>query len=343
MPNYGGFNNQMKQQVWKILIHSPNWLGDVIMAMPAITKFAELNPEYEITVLAKKAVKTLWEFHEVPKKIILYQEGNGGLKKTSAELKNERFDEAILLPRTFRSALVTWLAGIPVRRGYVKDFRRLLLTHPVKKLDHLEPKHQLYEYAYLLGVTISDPLTRPNYGFKAPEGTLTQDIKKLFGDNDIVALMPGAKRGTSKQWPQENYIEVAKKLLQTDPNLQILVLGDQSEVTLCENIANQIKHPKALSLAGKTSFPQWIEIISLSRLVICNDSGGMHVAAALNTPLIAIFGITDPQKTGPLSNNAVVLQDSEIRSRSVPRESELANSALKRITPEKVLEMIKLQ
>jgi len=145
-----------------------------------------------------------------------------------------------------------------------------------------------------------------------------------------ISLIPGAARGTSKQWPTENYALAAARLM-AETGGSVTTLGTRGESDVCQQVAAAAA-PNGLNLAGQTSLEELAAVLSLSSAVLCNDSGGMHLAAALGTPLVGLFGITNPDQTGPLGKQVRILQRSEHRTRDVPRRSAKAEKALRAIT-----------
>jgi heptosyltransferase II len=319
-----------------ILVHSPNWLGDVVMVLPALQAFHAEHPEVRIGVVCKKSVSAIWKYCSVPIDLHVYGDGLREMVRIGFELQGRRYERAILAAHTPRAALVMRLGKVQRQRCFVRGFNRFLVSDPVIRPLELHDAHQSVEYGYLFELPQNYQLPPPK--LTAPNVALDPQIEE-FIQHGVVALLPGAKRGPSKQWPAERYSEIGKMLI-SQASKKIFVLGDPNEKDLCESIAQQIDSPEVLSLAGRTNFAQWLQILSLSNCVICNDSGGMHVAAALGTPVVAIFGITDPVKTGPLGKDSVVLQKSTLRSRAVPRVSEQAAKALNSIEPQEVLERV---
>jgi heptosyltransferase II len=322
----------------KILIHSPNWLGDAVMSMPVVSLYKKLHPEVTIDVLAKSRVASLWKHHPVVSSLHILTDGNKGIADVVKAIKKENYDKMYLLAHTFRAGLIGKLSGIKSVRGFRRNFRGFLLNEAVTYKEEFVNAHQVIEYSAILEVPGNDAkITEP--GLRAPtDVALPTDKINLDLTKAYVGLMPGAKRGPSKQWPPEYYVELGKKITDTT-TMQIVVLGDPDEQELCEKIALDIGS-KAESLAGKISFGQWLSVVANAKVIICNDSGGMHVAYAMSAPLVAIFGITDPGKTGPLGSKSIVLQKSEIKSRAVPRVSEEATKALKRVTPDMAFDAV---
>jgi heptosyltransferase-2 len=150
----------------------------------------------------------------------------------------------------------------------------------------------------------------------------------------LVGLIPGAARGPSKRWPAEHFAEIGKRLAE-DRGASLLIFGAPSEFELCGSVAKRVG-TRAQNYAGKTSLPEWAALLKSCDLVVCNDSGGMHLASALGTPVVAVYGMTDPAKTGPLGANARVIQDEGARARDIAQDSAEAEKRLAALAPARV-------
>jgi heptosyltransferase II len=322
------------------LIVSVNWIGDTIMAMGAVQAYRAKHPDHRITVLAKSAVQALWRFHAAADDLLPLETGWAGTRRTIQRVRAQGpFTCAYVLPHSFRSAWIPLRAGIPRRIGLPGPLRRFLLTDIVR--PDLRPGriHQSFEYLDLL---VPGPIDRacPLPCLQIPEAIRQRARKRLAVNGEtLIAFVPGAARGPSKQWPPERFAAVGRKLLEQDSSRRIVVSGSAAEVALCEQVATAIGHG-AESLAGRTGIDDWIALLGLCDAVVANDSGAMHVAAALGTPVVAIFGITDPATTGPTGPHAHVLQHSTRRCRDVPRVSREADTALAAVTVDEVAQAV---
>ena len=324
----------------KTLIHLPNWLGDCIMAMPAVRALLRSAPPGSVVGLCKPSVRGIWGIAASPLPLIEVPATTSATLQAARVLKVHQFERCITLSNSWRSAFIPFSAGIPLRRGAPGHWRSLMLSEVVE-LGAPE-RHLSRDYATLLGVPHSELVD--DALLVLPEETKTQ-IQAIINRHSALStgaplfgLLPGAARGPSKRWPTSSYIALGK-LLQTQLNGSVVVLGASNERELCREIAEGIGG-NAHSFAGALSFYEGLAMIDACRAVVSNDSGGMHMAWALGRPLVAIFGITDPEKTGPLGSRSRVLQESDRRSRVVPRDCPEARAALARVTPEKVLDAV---
>lgn len=318
-----------------ILMCGVNWIGDSVMSMPAIQTFRRVNPSARLVLLVKPAVRPLWKLHAAPDRIITLDPGVSGMWRTVQRLNaHAPFERAYVLPHSFRSALIPWLARVRERVGMPGHFRDALLTRIVRPVANPERAHQAYEYVELLTPEeIHTPLEMPCLQIPL---SVSKSVHTLMDGipRPTVAIIPGAARGPSKQWPPDHFIALAQKLSQ-ERNYGILVLGGPNEVSVCRDIAAAIGS-RAHSLAGRMTFTEWVGVLAACKVVVANDSGGMHVAAAVGTPVVAMYGVTDPAKTGPLTKRARILQHAVPRGRDVARDASDARAALATIAPDEV-------
>jgi heptosyltransferase-2 len=302
----------------KLLIRSTNWIGDAIMTTPAVRTIRKSYPEAEITLLALPWVSDVFAASSRVDRIFHYEK-NGrhkGLKgkwKLASELRAKQFDAVILLQNAFEAALITTLAGIPARGGYTTDGRGLLLTHGIKKDPEIGLKHQVHYYQDMLAGLELTPGSDQLELFLDPHAvdfilSELNNIKKKVGNFPVVGLNPGAAYGPAKRWPAEKYGELAKRLC-TQPGAIVLVFGTESdrEAAAAIKVAAS-SDERVVDLTGKTNLATAMAYIGQCDAFVTNDSGLMHVAAALQTPTVAIFGSTNHIATGPYSKNAQVLR-----------------------------------
>ena len=313
-----------------VLIVSTNWIGDAVMGMPALQCFRRENPESKITVLTKLGLKALWEMHPNIDDVLIM----GKPIPTARKLRGMHFDRSYIFPNSLRSAFVPWLAGVPNRRGFRGHWRHLLLNEIITPPDG----HQQYEYKAILGV--EGELSAPQ--LNVPDKSTKAIIEKLSGygvdDNaPLITLLPGAARGPSKRWPTEHFIELAKKL-RSSAGASVILGGGPDDAVACDDIAAAAGEG-VFNLAGKTTVPEWSALLKISDCVVSNDSGGMHLATAVESPVVGIFGITDPEKTGPLGKSKV-LKKGTLSNRNIARSSEEAAGALGSITSNEVYEAV---
>jgi len=322
----------------RILIRGTNWLGDAAMTIPALLRLREKFPVAHIALLTPDKLRELWLHHPAVNKTISFAPGES-IFAIGKKLRAGEFDLALVLPNSPRSAIETWLAGIPQRIGGARPWRNFFLTNAIaprsgavkmRKLtvaeihrrtgvapvsdqieDNLETgrmpvlqttAHQIHEYLHLSAALGANPESLPPQLFVTPYEI--ESAKKKFGlgkmTRPVFGLNPGAEYGPAKRWPVEKYIAAAKEIQQRTNCTWILFSG-KSDVAFANQIESAIHNPQSaiFNLAEKTSLRELMALLKLCRVLLTNDTGPMHVAAALGTPVVVPFGSTSPELTGP--------------------------------------------
>ena len=315
----------------RTLVVGPNWLGDVVMAMPAVQEWRRRNPGAHLAVLARSgAAAGLWKMHAAPDEVLEWRGKSVG--EAVRLVRAGGYGEAWVIPNSVRSALVPWRAGVPRRIGAKGHWPRSWLLTETRETagEGGTEEHQSVECARLFFGTEGARMALEPPHLRAPEEARKRVEGWLEGAaRPWIAMIPGAARGASKQWPAERYAEAGRRLA-AETGGTVVLLGTAGEAPLCEGVRVAIGAP-AVSLAGRTSLAELSGALETADAVLCNDSGGMHLAAAMGTPTVAVFGITNPAQTGPLGERTRVLQHSERRARAVPRVSPEAEAALRRV------------
>jgi heptosyltransferase-2 len=327
-----------------------SWLGDGIMMMPALTAFRARLPHAEVTVLAKPSVAALWRLFPGTDEVLPWEKGLRGTPETVRLVKAGQFDFAYICPRSFRSAVIPFLARIPGRRGLAGHARDGMLTETVHLDAAVAGGHQAREYASLFGVE-HDALPGPPFLKVTDDQTVLakrrlsdtwQDRVGSLEAPRVAGFFPGAAHGPAKQWPAERFIQLGKQLL-GEHSCRILVLGAQGDREVCAEVAAGIGRG-ARTLAGETSLALLAALLKLCRVVVANDSGGMHLAAAVGVPVVGLFGMTDPVKTAPLGEgHQLIMAPGVSRNRDIPHDSEAARQAMISITVDDVYAAVRKQ
>ena len=303
----------------KILVRMPNWIGDVVMSLPAFERIHKRFPNAEIVVAARSAVADL--LRSVPGVTgvlpVDWQRSVGGVMdflQFSGLLRNEKFDLAVLFQNAFRAALLVRLAGIPRRVGYDRDARGWLLTHPVALPDKSAPSgHESAYYLELVRRMGWAETTPPVHQFKIlPEPATLKEMRRWLGRAGVtgrplrVAIAPGASNGTARQWPAERFAQLADRLA-TERNAAIVLCGSPAERELGSRIEGKMKE-RAHSYFDDLSLMEMHAMFSCMDVVISNDSGASHLAATVGVPQVVIFGPTDEKTTAPLNPRAQLVR-----------------------------------
>lgn len=340
----------MSRQDNKILIIGPSWVGDMVMAQSLFIDLKQRQANSQIDVLAPAWTAALIDRMPQVSKLISASFKHGKLNvgerfKLAKALRAEQYDQAIVLPNSLKSALVPALAKIPRRTGWLGE-QRWGLVNDIRKLDKTALPMTVQRFV-ALGLEPEAPV-RSIESIAAPllsvDQTHVQTVRNknnLNSDAPVLVLCPGAEFGASKQWPVEHYAEVANHYLAQ--NWQVWLMGSDKDVAACEQIKQQIRSEQQCHvLAGKTSLPDAVDLISLANLVVSNDSGLMHIAAALQKPLVAVYGSTDPAHTPPLSPNHQIARLGLSCSPCFKRECPLAHDdghldCLKKLLPQGII------
>lgn len=336
----------------RILIIAPNWIGDAVMTQPLLASLKELYPESKIDVLASSWVAPIYracsEVSEVIEAKFEHKKLQWQMRKQLAkELKQANYQVCFVLPNSFKSALIPWLANIPFRIGYRGELRYGLINLALDNPSKIN-RPPMVEHYLALGQLLqeeSPPRTaleitpRLNVCSKAKESIVASLQNANIDQKFVYVLCPGAEYGQTKRWPTDHFAALAQSLIATNPSNYIILLGSKSDHPLAQEILSLAGQPgQMLNWCGSTSLDEAIAMIGLSKAVISNDSGLMHIAAALKTPQVAIFGSSDPAHTPPLSDKAKVIWLNLPCSPCHKRECPLGHlKCLKDIQPEQVL------
>lgn len=295
----------------KILIRSPNWIGDAVLCLPAIEKIKSLYPQAELTVLAKPWVSPVFLNNPVIKRIIDYDKegrhsGIAGRWRLIKDIKNCGFDMAALFQNAFEAALIAFLARVPVRIGYARDFRGMLLTNPVRLDSDIKKAHQVFYYLNIVNRLNKNYSHQPKIYLTKGEKVWAKKFLHDRGIDDeiIIGIAPGASYGPAKRWMAERFSEVAGRLANAC-GTKLVLFGGKDDMEICGNVLGGLT---GLNLAGEIDLRKSIALIGRCNLFITNDSGPMHIAASLGIPTVAIFGSTDPKLTGPIGDNVMVMK-----------------------------------
>lgn len=283
---------------FRILVRSPNWLGDAVMTIPAIQAIARGRPDARVTVLSPERLADLWRIVPGVAEVIEIKTGAGVVGTAGVIRAAGPFDAAVVLPNSLRSALEVKMAGVPRRVGYAGHRRSWLLDQIVdepkpgaRELSHGERPHQSWRYVHLAqavgageAVLVSEPPARP---------------ERERGGWVKIGLCPGAEYGPAKRWLPERFAETARRVADARACRWVL-LGTEKDRAMGEPIAAELGD-RCENLLGKTTLAELIETLRGCDALLTNDTGTMHLAAWLGVPTVAIFGSTDPVLTGPMA------------------------------------------
>jgi heptosyltransferase-2 len=303
----------------KILIRATNWVGDAILALPALRAVRERFPDAGIAIVAPPYVADIYRDQEICNQLVPYDRkglhaGFVGRERLASELRAQKFDVALLLQNAFDAAWLAWRANIPERIGYARDARSFLLTKAVPLPRQGEiPAHEKVYYLELLrragwldsvqvesfiGLHVSEEKRRSADEFLCESGARRGALR--------IAIGAGASYGSAKCWLPSRFSEVANRL-QSEADADVILFGTAAEASVSTAISAEMRQPP-IDLTGKTAIADLPALLSQCHLFIGNDSGAMHVAAAVGVPIVAVFGPTDPFGTAPVTQHCTVVQ-----------------------------------
>lgn len=299
-----------KKEISRIVVRMPNWLGDAVMALPVLDDLRKGFPEAEIHVLAVGAVAELVKAHPGLSRIIPFSRERGRLahlinRPLVRQLASWNYDLGLLLTNSFSSALWFWSAGVKRRAGFSENGRNFLLNYPVKKAPGYENSHLVKTYQALLSNLHIPIQERSPKLHLLPEEVIR--VNALFphaGTRPLLGINPGAAYGSAKCWPKERFRQLVERFAMND-EITVAVFGDKVGKDLADHIC-QNTPANVINFAGKTSLRELMALINRCSLLLTNDSGPMHLAQALETPLLALFGPTNARATGPYNFGQII-------------------------------------
>jgi heptosyltransferase-2 len=313
----------------KRLVIAPNWVGDAVMSLPVLRAVRRSHPHDELTVLARRGPAAIYRAEGSADEVL----ERSSLAGDAWGLRRRRFEEAWLLPNSFRAALLVFLAGIPRRLGYATDRRAWLLT------DALQPptggSHQLRDYDALLaiaGIPADDHPPR----LPVPEAASARAREALAaaglsGQSKLVLLCPGSAFARTKRWPPERFASLARGLREKGYACGVAIGPGERELGARVALAAE----PSLAVLGEDLDPvELAAVFAAASLVVSNDSGPMHLAGAVGTPVVAFFGPTDPGRTGPIGSPSVVLDRYVFCSPCFKTECPYGHECMQEITVE---------
>jgi heptosyltransferase-2 len=348
------------KRIRNLLIRGTNWVGDSVLSLPALKRARQVFPQAHISLLVLPWVSGIYDECTAVDEVVTYDRaathrGLRGRIRLVRWLRQRRFDAAILFQNAFEAALLAALAGIPIRAGYDRDGRGWLLSHRISVDQRVSRLHQTYYYLDLMDqllecerVALSTAAQRastdPAPGMPDISLQVSHSRKQLakatmqargvdFRAN-VVGVNPGASYGSAKRWLSDRYASLLDELIEHD-EAAVVIFGSANEIAIAQSIQSTMRHPPVI-LSGRTRLAELIAMIACCNLFITNDSGPMHLAAALRVPTLAIFGPTDAIATGPMSPSAVVLNKSVECSPCLLRECPIDHRCMTQISVEEV-------
>lgn len=333
----------------RVVVRGANWVGDTVMTIPALRELRRLLPAAHITLVTRPVVAGLLTDVNFIDGLIL-DEPRGWLAMGAQikKWKQEKPDLAILFPNSFQSALIPALARVPLRLGYVTQKRGFLLTHQLGLPEWRSSRHEIFYY-----LNIISGLDRLLNGAsqimeRVPDASLqvslarqdaASDALRQMGIRDghpIVALCPGSINSRAKRWPAERYAALADRLI-NELDADVLLIGSAAERDVSVEVAGRMRRQPIIA-TGTTDLSSVVAMLSLIDLLVTNDTGPAHIAAALGRPTLVIFGPTNPLTTRPFSNAGEIIRQPPICAPCMLRDCPIDHRCMTAISPEEVFQ-----
>ncbi|MFQ5735704.1 MAG: lipopolysaccharide heptosyltransferase II [Thermodesulfobacteriota bacterium] len=327
----------------KILVRAPNWIGDAVMSLPALECLAALYPCAGITVLTKGRAVPVFENVPHVRGVLEYDDrgahsGLGGRFRLRGELKQKGFDMAVLFQNAFDAAFLSFISGIPERVGYATDMRSGLLTKAVPVTAEIKKMHQVYYYTNIINaIGASCTSGVPKVYISKDESAWADGFIRNNGlEGSLMAgAAPGASYGPAKRWSAERFAETLTGLARAHGTVPMIFGGPEDSGT-CREVSRRMRG-KYHDLSGRVTLRQFMALLCRMSVFITNDSGPMHLSAALGVPTVAVFGSTDPTLTGPLGPRTRVVSNNTPCSPCFERECKHKHYDCLSIEPDTVI------
>lgn len=302
-----------RYQPEKIIVRMPNWIGDLVMATPVLTDLRKAYPKAHITAMCRTPISDLLREDLDIDELFCFSKTNRFGRRSDKrdvieKMRRGNYDLGVLLTHSFSSAWWFWLGNVKRRLGYKGNGRGLLLTDKVPLPKTVHEQHLVETYKMLLSpLGLEKSQSKPRLFITEKElndARILLDQLGITSRHALIGINPGAAYGSAKCWLPDRFREVTKRLLKIE-HAKIIYFGDQASMPLVKEICKDLPSP-VINLAGLTSLRELVCLIKLCKVLLTNDSGPMHIAAAVQTPLVALFGSTNEKATGPYQMGTVI-------------------------------------
>lgn len=335
------------KNIERIVVRGTNWVGDAVMTVPALRELRRLFPQAHVTLATRSWAQELFaEADFIDDLLVCDQRGLRSLPAQVREWKNRNFDLAVLFQNAFQAALIPALARIPFRIGYATERRGFLMTHPLDLPEWRSSKHEVFYYLNIVatlerllrgnGRTLEDYEADARLKISGARRASAVNFLKshgVKGEGKLIALCPGSINSRAKRWPAESFAALADLLI--DTKAQVLLIGAPEEADVSLEVARQMRNDPIV-LTGKTSLSQVVEVLDSVDLLVTNDTGPAHIAAALGRPTLVIFGPTNPLTTRPFSSSSEIVRHAPECAPCMLRDCPIDHRCLTAISPEEV-------
>ena len=336
------------KEIKRVVVRGTNWVGDSVMTVPALRALRRVLPDAKITLVLRPSAKGLFVDADFIDELLVYDRRNAfAVFPQIKEWRQRQFELAVLFQNAFEAALIPFFAGVPIRIGYATESRQSLLTHPIERPEWRSSKHEVFYYLYL--VTALEQLlygtsticeSEPDASLNISPSRITEAASFLgsYGiveGKQVVAICPGSINSRAKRWPVESFVQLSDQLI--EDGRQVLIIGSKGEEDVSHEVVRQMRQ-KPIDLTGKTTIDQITAILGLVDLVVTNDTGPAHIAAALGRPTLVMFGPTNPLTTRPFSGTAEILRHPPDCAPCMLRDCPIDHRCMTAITVDEVVE-----
>lgn len=335
-------------QIKRIVVRAPNWVGDAVMSVPALRELRQILPHARITLVARPGTADVFIDADFIDSVSIYERaGVASVWEQVRQWRRQRFDLAVMLQNAFEAALIASLARVPIRVGYNTERRGFLLTNPFLLPEWKDERHESFYY-----LNVVSELKGLLYGARsdvaiAPQFDLSvsldrkQEAHALLHEQGLrigaplVLLCPGSINSRAKRWPAERYAALGDRLIQSGAN--VVLIGSPGEKEVSQEVCKHAQR-QPIVLTGKTTVAEATALISIADALITNDTGPAHIGAALHTPTLVIFGPTNPLTTFPMSPNAEIVRRPPDCAPCMLRNCPIDHRCMTAITPDEIFE-----
>lgn len=335
-------------EIKRVVVRGTNWVGDSVMTLPALRALRRVLPEAKITVVVRPGAKGIFADVDFVDEVLVYDRRNvWSVVPQIREWRRRQFDLAVLFQNAFEAALIPALAGVPLRLGYATEARQALLTHPLPLPDWRSSRHEVFYYLYLVTALEQMLFGTSTICESDPDASLEiSDARKTDAENllrangvragePLVVLCPGSINSRAKRWSAAAYAALADRLIESQR--QVLLIGSPNEVDVSNEVTSHMQQ-RPIDFTGKTSVDQVTALLALADLVVTNDTGPAHIAAALGRPTLVIFGPTNPLTTRPFAPQAEILRHPPDCAPCMLRDCPIDHRCMTSITVDEVFE-----
>ena len=337
-----------RNKINRVVVRIPNWVGDAVIAVPALRELRRVLPNAHITLVSRPGAADIFIDADFVDEVLVYDRaGLGSTWSQAREWRRRKFDLALLFQNAFEAALIAFLSGASLRMGYDTDRRGLLLTHTLPLPAWKDERHESFYYLNivaelerLLAGQARTEAIEPRFDLHVSEDRKRKALQLLHEhgartNTPLVVLCPGSINSRAKRWPAERYAELADRLAES--GVDVALIGSPGELDVSNEVCEHARRTPMV-LTGTTTVAEATAIISIADVLITNDTGPAHIGAALKTPTIVIFGPTNPLTTYPFSDSAEIIRHPPDCAPCMLRDCPIDHRCMTAITPAEVFE-----